>query len=298
MTKQSDILNLNNYKPIHDHGFVGLVDTMPSINWPLDENLFNGLGPGDVAILQAARTSYGKGTKKVSEDKALIRYLMRHYHTTPFEMVETKWHVKLPIIVARQWIRHRTASVNEYSGRYSEMTDEFYMPQPEHIMPQSKDNKQGRAGEFHDVDKRTILAEMQHVPDIAYNSYQAMLKMGVAKELARAVLPVSNYTEWYWKVNLHNLFNFLRLRADPHAQYEIRAYAEVMLEMVRPLAPVAVQAFEDYVLYGQRFSKQELSILRNWLKNDNIEDFIQSDYCCFLSKREKEEFINKIKMAP
>jgi thymidylate synthase (FAD) len=291
MTNQSDILNSHNYKSILDHGFIGLVDTMPAINLNCRHDV---MAPGDAAIVQAARTSYGKGTKKVSEDRALIRYLMRHKHTTPFEMVDTKWHGKMPIISARQWIRHRTASVNEYSGRYSEMTDEFYFPDPSVLQPQSTDNKQGRSGEFTDTEKRIILAEMQHVSETAYNSYKGMLKMGVAKELARSVLPVSNYTEWYWKTNLHNLFHFLKLRLDSHAQYEIRVYAQAMLEMVRPLAPIAVEAFEDYILNGVTFSREEMKVIKHWIGDVDLGCLTElQDYGW--SKREIDEFAAKLK---
>jgi thymidylate synthase (FAD) len=208
--------------PVLDHGFVRVVDYLGD----------------DGAIVQAARVSYGKGTKTVSSDRGLIRYLMRHRHTTPFEMCEIKLHVKLPIFVARQWIRHRTANVNEYSARYSILDHEFYVPADEHLAPQSAANRQGRAGEIPAAEKAAMQGEIAELSDRAYALYERLLnetqsgeavdeaRSGLARELARMVLPTNYYTQWYWKVDLHNLFHFLSLRADDHAQYEIRAYAE------------------------------------------------------------------------
>ena len=205
-------------------GFVRLVDYMG----------------GDESIVQAARVSYGKGTKSVNEDRGLIRYLMRHLHTTPFEMVELKFHVKLPIFVARQWIRHRTANVNEYSGRYSVMKDEFYVPEHEAIHFQSLKNKQGRRKEDVPVELRhKVLEILSGSQAQLYSEYQGMLEDDIARELARINLPLSLYTEWYWKIDLHNLFHFLRLRIDPHAQYEIRVYGEAMAEITQKVAPIA-----------------------------------------------------------
>lgn len=260
-----------------NHGFVRLVDYMG----------------GDDAIVQAARVSYGKGTKTVSEDRTLIRYLMRHQHTTPFEMVEFKFHVKLPIFVARQWIRHRTANVNEYSGRYSIMPEEFYIPDETAIKFQSKSNKQGRDSEEvpPEIRKRVldILIEEQKS---AFSGYQEMLDQNIARELARINLPLSLYTQWYWKIDLHNLFHFLKLRLDKTAQYEIRVYAEKMAEIVKSVVPLAYEAFEDYVLNAITFSKQELQLLKKYLpqniEEQEIEEFNFSRY-------ERTEFFDKLK---
>lgn len=233
-----------------DKGFVRLIDVMGD----------------DAAIVQAARVSYGSGTKKVLEDRGLIRYLLRHAHTTPFEMVEFKFHVKLPIFVARQWIRHRTANVNEYSGRYSEMKDEFYTPQPNDIRPQSVLNKQGRSDETLPEGMADQAANaFKAGQDEAYAQYQEFLEQGIAREIARINLPVSNYTEWYWKIDLHNLFHFLRLRIDSHAQYEIRVFAEAIAELVKPFVPHAWEAFEDYVLNAHRMTAPELKVMKHLL---------------------------------
>ncbi|MFM6955631.1 MAG: FAD-dependent thymidylate synthase [Ignavibacteria bacterium] len=233
-----------------DKGFVRLIDVMGD----------------DAAIVQAARVSYGSGTKKVHEDRGLIRYLLRHAHTTPFEMVEFKFHVKLPIFVARQWIRHRTANVNEYSGRYSEMKDEFYTPHPQDIRPQSVSNKQGRSDEtLPDGMAEHAAGAFKSGQDEAYAQYQEFLEQGIAREIARINLPVSNYTEWYWKIDLHNLFHFLRLRIDAHAQYEIRVFAEAIAELVKPFVPHAWEAFEDYVLNAHRMTAPELKVMKHLL---------------------------------
>jgi thymidylate synthase (FAD) len=235
-----------------DKGFVRLIDVMGD----------------DAAIVQAARVSYGSGTKKVLEDRGLIRYLLRHAHTTPFEMVEFKFHVKLPIFVARQWIRHRTANVNEYSGRYSEMKDEFYTPNPNDIRPQSVLNKQGRSEETLPNGMADQAANaFKSGQDDAYAQYQEFLEQGIAREIARINLPVSNYTEWYWKIDLHNLFHFLRLRIDAHAQYEIRVFAEAIAELVKPFVPHAWQAFEDYVLNAHRMTAPELKVMKHLLES-------------------------------
>jgi thymidylate synthase (FAD) len=218
--------------------------------------------------VQAARVSYGSGTKKVLEDRGLIRYLLRHAHTTPFEMVEFKFHVKLPIFVARQWIRHRTANVNEYSGRYSEMKDEFYTPNPNDIRPQSVLNKQGRSEEtLSDGMAEQAANAFKAGQDEAYAQYQEFLEQGIAREIARINLPVSNYTEWYWKIDLHNLFHFLRLRIDSHAQYEIRVFAEAIAELVKPFVPHAWEAFEDYVLNAHRMTAPELKVMKHLLES-------------------------------
>ena len=203
--------------PCLDRGFIRLVDSMGS----------------DDAIVQAARVSYGKGTRKVSQDRGLIRYLMRHRHTTPFEMVEFKFHAKMPIFVARQWVRHRTANINEYSLRYSEARDEFYIPDEKHILFQSKLNKQGRSGEVPADLKKKVQDYFRDISDKSYTIYSELNDAGIARELARAILPVNIYTEWYWKNDLHNILHFLSLRMDPHAQYEIRIYAEAMAEIVK-----------------------------------------------------------------
>ena len=239
MTKQTDVLDNPDYTPLLNLGFVGLIDSMGN----------------DSSIVQAARVSYGDGTKTVSEDRGLIRYLIRHLHTTPLEMVTLKFHAKMPIFVARQWIRHRTASVNEYSGRYSVMVDEFYVPELEHILPQSKTNNQGRSGEMSLEDKQTGQQCIIDSNKNCYERYQELLGNpdiehswsddfeGLSREMARGVLSVNNYTEWYWQINLHNLFHFLNLRMDNHAQYEIRVFANAMYELIKPIVPIALEEF-------------------------------------------------------
>lgn len=253
--------------PVLDHGFVRVVDYMGD----------------DASIVQAARVSYGKGTKKISQDKGLIRYLMRHRHSTPFEMCEIKLHVKLPMFVARQWIRHRTANVNEYSARYSILDKEFYVPAPENLAAQSDINKQGRAGVLEGNEAARALDLLKRIPEEAYASYEEMLnenelgetfnenKQGLTRELARLNLPVSFYTQWYWKVDLHNLFHFLSLRADPHAQYEIRVYADAILDLVKKWVPIAAEAFEDYRMYGAHLSKSGLDVIKRLLKGEDIQ---------------------------
>ena len=244
--------------PCLDRGFIRLVDSMG----------------GDDAIVQAARVSYGKGTRKVSQDRGLIRYLMRHRHTTPFEMVEFKFHAKMPIFVARQWVRHRTANINEYSLRYSEARDEFYIPDEEHILFQSKLNKQGRSGEVPADLKKKVQDYFRDISDKSYSIYSELNDAGIARELARAVLPVNLYTEWYWKNDLHNILHFLSLRLDPHAQYEIRIYAEAMAEIVKKIAPFAYEAFKDYVVGGMRFSSIEQARLTEKLPDGVIDDLL------------------------
>ena len=227
---------------------------------------------GDNAIVQAARVSYGKGTSKVSQDRGLIRYLMRHRHTTPFEMVEFKFHCKMPIFVARQWVRHRTANINEYSLRYSEARDEFYSPDPEHIQFQSSLNKQGRTGEVPEELKKKVQDYFEEISNRSFEIYSELNEAGVARELARAVLPVNLYTEWYWKNDLHNLLHFIGLRSDSHAQYEIRVYSDAMAESVKAVAPFAWEAYQDYVISGLRFSRIEQSLLEQNLPARVIED--------------------------
>ncbi len=244
--------------PVLDHGFVRLIDYMGD----------------DSAVVQAARVSYGRGTKKKNEDKGLIHYLMRHRHTTPFEMCEVKFHIKLPIFVARQWIRHRTASVNEYSARYSILGKEFYLPKREHHAPQSSTNKQGRGGVLSQEEADRVLFLLENDARQCYDHYEEMLneenpgyspdpsRIGLTRELARMNLTLNYYTEWYWKVNLHNLLHFLALRSDHHAQYEIRAYADVMLEIVKAWVPLTFQAFEKYRLGGTQLSVGALQWVR------------------------------------
>ena len=243
-----------------DKGFVRLVDSMG----------------GDDAIVQSARVSYGKGTSKVSQDRGLIRYLMRHRHTTPFEMVEFKFHCKMPIFVARQWVRHRTANINEYSLRYSEARDEFYFPDPDHIEFQSTLNKQGRMGEVDEDLKKKVQAYFKEISDRSFEIYCELNEAGVARELARAILPVNLYTEWYWKNDLHNLLHFIGLRSDGHAQYEIRVFSDAMATYVKQVAPFAWEAYQDYVVKGMRFSKIEQSILERKLPERVLND-IQED---------------------
>jgi thymidylate synthase (FAD) len=259
-------------------GFVRLVDYMG----------------GDESIVQAARVSYGKGTKSVNEDRILLRYLMRHMHTTPFEMVELKFHVKLPIFVARQWIRHRTANVNELSGRYSIMKDEFYVPSADTIKRQSINNKQGRSDEEISPElQQNILSILLQDQQTSYNHYEELLNDNIARELARVNLPLSLYTEWYWKIDLHNLLHFLHLRMDKHAQFEIRIYAETMGEIVRSVAPMAWEAFEDYVFYGERFSKAELKVIAENLDIQKITKEYLDKYN--LKGLEADEFLEKLK---
>jgi len=243
-----------------DKGFVRLVDSMG----------------GDDAIVQSARVSYGKGTSKVSQDRGLIRYLMRHRHTTPFEMVEFKFHCKMPIFVARQWVRHRTANINEYSLRYSEARDEFYFPDPNNIEFQSSVNKQGRMGEVDEQLKKKVQAYFKEISDRSFEIYCELNEAGVARELARAILPVNLYTEWYWKNDLHNLLHFIGLRSDGHAQYEIRVFSDAMASFVKEVAPFAWEAYQDYVVKGMRFSKIEQSILERKLPKRVLSD-IQED---------------------
>jgi len=239
-----------------DKGFVRLVDSMG----------------GDDAIVQAARVSYGQGTSRVSQDRGLIRYLMRHRHTTPFEMVEFKFHCKMPIFVARQWVRHRTANINEYSLRYSEARDEFYTPDPEHIQFQSALNKQGRKGEVPAEMKQKVLDYFNEISERSFAMYTELNEAGVARELARAILPVNLYTEWYWKNDLHNLLHFIGLRSDSHAQYEIRVFSDAMAESVKAVAPFAWEAYQDYMVKGMRFSRIEQSLLEKNLPERVIDD--------------------------
>ena len=239
--------------PIHEHGFIALVDAMPRLV-PEGQT-------ADSAIVQSARVSYGQGTKMVSEDRGLVRYLMRHRHSTPFEMVEFKFHIAMPIFIARQWIRHRTANVNEYSARYSIMPDRFYRPDIENVRKQSKSNRQGGEGPI-DAGTAEEFLKLLESAEANYAKYLDLTERGVARELARAVLPVSVYTEWYWKCDLHNIFHFLSLRMDPHAQIEIQDYAKAMYELIKPIVPVACEAFEDYRLNAMHLTGLEIDAIR------------------------------------
>jgi thymidylate synthase (FAD) len=270
------------YRPITclDRGFVYLVDYLGN----------------DDAVVQAARVSYGRGTKRVSEDRGLIRYLRRHLHTTPSEMVEFKFHAKLPIFVARQWIRHRTASVNEYSGRYSEMVDEFYVPESAAIAKQSKGNKQGRDEELSPEQKARVLELLREDYQRSYAHYREFIDgMQMARELARVGLSVGNYTEWYWKINLHNLFHFLKLRMDAHAQYEIRVYADAIARIVRDAVPISFEAFEDYQLGGMQLSRLEIEFVKSVSLPMDEASAREKIFEKFQNKRETEEFIGKLK---
>ena len=256
--------------PILDHGFVRVVDYMGD----------------DTSIVQSARVSYGKGTKKVSTDEGLIKYLMRHWHSTPFEMCEIKYHVKLPIFIARQWIRHRTANVNEYSARYSILDKEFYLPSPEHLAAQSQSNRQGRGDILEGEKAKKVLDLLKGDAEQTYNNYETMLNerydgskidensVGLARELARMNLTLNTYTQWYWKTDLLNLMNFLRLRADHHAQYEIRAYADAMLDTVKKWVPITYEAFMDYRVGGTEVSSKGKHIIKKLIngKKVSIED--------------------------
>jgi thymidylate synthase (FAD) len=265
MTPQAQVSQNPAYITLHTAGFVGLVDHMGD----------------DAAIADAARVSYGAGTKSVSDNRNLLRYLVRHKHTSPLEMAEVKFHIKLPIFVMRQLVRHRTANLNEYSGRYSEMSDEFYIPADDYLQPQSTTNKQGRAGTINDGIKKKITNLMQIIYSHAYSTYKTLLGdipqpleledgeeyPGLSRELSRIVLPVSNYTEMYWKIDLHNLSGFLRLRMDSHAQKEIRDYADAIYKLIKPLFPLACEAFEDYIFNSVTLSKMDILALRDMLEN-------------------------------
>ena len=250
--------HLYKINPVLDHGFVRVIDYMGD----------------DAAICQAARVSYGKGTKSVQNDEGLIRYLMRHWHSTPFEMCEIKLHVKLPVFVARQWIRHRTANVNEYSARYSILDREFYIPAPEQLAAQSVINNQGRGETLSADEAARVLEYLKGDAARCYDHYEEMIgqegQQGLARELARMNLPANIYTQWYWKVDLHNLFHFLRLRADAHAQYEIRVYAEEICRLVADWVPAAYGAFEDYRMGGATLSGKAIDCVRRMLKGEQV----------------------------
>jgi thymidylate synthase (FAD) len=260
--------------PVLDHGFIRVIDYMGD----------------DGAIVQAARVSYGAGTRHVQNDEGLIRYLMRHWHSTPFEMCEIKLHVKLPVFVARQWIRHRTANVNEYSARYSILDREFYIPEPQHLAAQSTVNNQGRGEVLSGEESARVLAMLKSDAAQMYDHYEAMLsqdgQQGLARELARMNLPMNIYTQWYWKVDLHNLFHFLRLRADPHAQYEIRVYAEAIAACVKDWVPLAYAAFEDYRMGGVTLSAKAIAVLKRRLAGEAV-----TQEASGMSKGEWREFV-------
>jgi thymidylate synthase (FAD) len=275
--------------PVLDHGFVRVIDYMGD----------------DSAIVQAARVSYGRGTRRVSEDAGLIRYLMRHWHSTPFEMCEIKYHVKLPIFVARQWIRHRTANVNEYSARYSILDREFYIPAPEQLAAQSSANRQGRGEVLQGEEASHVLDLLRQDAMQTYDHYAEMLnedeagtprdpaRQGLARELARMNLTLNTYTQWYWKTDLYNLFHFLKLRADTHAQYEIRVYAEVMLDTVAAWVPAACQAFKDYRLGAVTLSAQMLDVVKRMIAGEAVDQKASG-----LSKREWTEMMEALGRAP
>ena len=264
-------------RKILDHGFVRVVDTMGN----------------DEAVVQAARVSYGKGTKKTSEDRGLIRYLMRQRHTSPFEMCEIKLHVRLPIFVARQWIRHRTANVNEVSGRYSELPKEFYVPELHRVMEQSTTNKQGSGEEMPEQVQNDFRVGSQYHASDDFDFYEKFLEKGVTREIARINLPVSTYTEWYWKVDVHNLLHFLKLRTDPHAQWEIREYANAIAEMFQQWMPLTYEAFEDYVLNAVTFSAAEQKALGSIIVGGSPVGAM-ADW--FLQGREKDDFLKKLSL--
>ncbi len=273
--------------PVLDHGFIRVIDYMGD----------------DTSIVQSARVSYGKGTKKVSTDSGLIKYLMRHRHSTPFEMCEIKYHIKLPIFIARQWIRHRTANVNEYSARYSILDKEFYLPKNEHLAAQSKSNRQGRGDVLQGEQAKKVLSLLKNDAERTYENYETMInerydgsvvdekETGLARELARMNLTLNTYTQWYWKTDLLNLMNFLRLRADHHAQYEIRAYADVMLDTLKRWVPTTYEAFMDYRVGGTEVSSKGKIIIQKLISGEKV-DPEQSG----LSKREWNELMTALEL--
>ena len=262
-----------------DHGFVRLVDYLG----------------GDKRIVQSARVSYGAGTKTYRQDKGLITYLLRNEHTSPFEQVTFTFHTKMPIFVARQWVRHRTARLNEISGRYSVMKDEFYVPGDEAVAPQSTDNKQGRSAEpFRPDERKEIQDKLSAQQRDMYANYEGLLERNVARELARINLPLSMYTEWYWQIDLHNLFHFLKLRLDPHAQYEIRAYAEAMYDIAKRVCPMAAEAFEEHVRGRVAFSRSEFEALQRLLPDGAEERVREAGAAVGLEGRALERLVAKV----
>jgi thymidylate synthase (FAD) len=267
-----------------DKGFVTLVDVMPRL-------VPDGQKTADYAVVQAARVSYGDGTKTVNEDRGLIRYLMRHSHTTPFEMIDFKFCMKLPIFCARQIIRHRTVSVNEYSGRYSIMKDEFYHPELDNVRQQSKTNKQGGDQQVEESTAKDFLAYLDEACIKAYQLYEKYINEGISREQARMVLPLNLYTEWYWKCNCHNLLHCLGLRCDKHAQWETRVFADAMLELVRPLIPWTIEAWEDYHDHrgATKLTRLEIDALKKTFAGFFVHP-LDSD-----NKREQAEWVDKAK---
>ena len=271
-------------KTIHQLGFVKLLDVMGN-----DEEVEN-----------SARISYGEGTRKVNQTRNLIRYLMRHKHTSPFEMCEVKFHLKLPIFIMRQLVRHRTANLNEYSGRYSVMSNEFYLPEGDYLAKQSTTNSQGR-GEV--LEQQGLLQfEFNRIYDGASMAYQVLLEHDLSREVARALLPVANYTECIWKIDLHNFFHFVKLRSDSHAQREIRDYADAMYELVKPNFPLCCEAFEDYIQGATTFSKQEMGVIKELLEYADTKAALAGMSVkgagvleSKLGKRESKEFLEKIR---
>lgn len=295
MTLWTEVADDENYKKVLDHGFVGLVDCMGD----------------DHAIVQAARASYGKGTKSVNQDRGLIRYLVSHFHTTPLEMVEFKFHLKMPIFVMRQHVRHRMASINEYSGRYSVMNDEFYIPDRSRLQAQSSTNKQGSGDTLGDLEAEIALNTIQRVSAENYLDYLSLIgdehgrsyglvnPQGLTRELARTVLPINNYTELYWKIDLKNLLHYINLRADSHAQWEIQQFANIFAEFVRAKCPLAYEAFEDYWQWGNvvtvsRMEKnlmQELIVVSN-THNVGVQAAWQQVQASFETSNQLLEFFN------
>ncbi len=275
--------------PVLDHGFIRVIDYMGD----------------DSSIVQAARVSYGKGTKKISEDKGLIQYLMRHSHTTPFEMCEIKFHIKLPIFVARQWIRHRTANVNEYSARYSILDKEFYLPSAQNLASQASNNRQGRNTLLIGDEAKEVMEILKNDSERSYDNYLHLLnlndatgetlnknKLGLARELARMNLTLNYYTQWYWKIDLHNLLHFLRLRSDKHAQYEIRIYAEKMLEILEKWLPITYEAFINYQVQGSRLSSNAIHTIKRMLKGEEVDQTSSN-----MSKREWNELMELLEIS-
>jgi len=298
MTKIADIdfEKDKNYVKYLDHGFVGLIDTMGS----------------DEAIVQAARVSYGSGTKGTRDDRALIRYLVKHRHTSPLEMCEVKFHLKMPIFVMRQHVRHRTANLNEYSGRYSVMSDEFYVPDKENLKPQSSINKQGREGKLIPIEESMCHNTIKRIGRTNYNDYKSLLgenpednynieeRQGLSRELARVVLPLNNYTELYWKIDLNNFFHYVKLRADYHAQWEIQELARAMYDLIKDKFPLSCEAYEDFIESAHTSSRMEVNLLKRIIDkkkwNDLLEDLRSEEIIAEkygISKRDLKEFIKQ-----
>ena len=278
---------VDQFYKILDHGFVRVIDYMGS----------------DSAIVQAARVSYGSGTKTLREDRGLIRYLMKHKHTSPFEMCEIKFHLKMPLFVARQWIRHRTANLNECSARYSVLPKEFYIPEPALVSKQSSDNKQGRGEPLNEMEAQKVIESLVHDSEACYNTYQSLInsteegitidesKEGIARELGRINLTLNYYTELYWKIDLHNLLHFLNLRMHPHAQYEIRVYADKIFELIKEWCPLTIEAFEEFILNGVNFSVGQIRFIKALIEGKNpLPEEVN------LSKREHQEVLDKLQI--